>query len=173
MAKEKGKAAPHHTDEEKISLSKRICEIYETQHCTLDSACEAVGITSRSFYLWAAQISEISETYKKAKVKSEEHYFEERLKPKVMRSLEKLVEGQTYTETRREEGSGPQGPTFKTVETDVTVLPNPTSVIFAMKGIFKDRFAELSKTETTLTVVNGGDIDPKDFALLKQIAEKE
>lgn len=181
MAKTKGASSPHHTDEEKITLSKSICDIYETQNCTIDSACDSVGITSRSFYLWAAKISEISEMYKKAKSKSEDHFFEERLKPKVMRSLEKLIDGFNDEQAVEEDvvwqgviSKDDGGNVVKKMKvTRSNVAPNPTSVIFAMKGLFKERFAELSKTESTLTIVNGVEMSPDQYAQLKAIADKE
>lgn len=174
MAKAKGKSAPQHSEAEKIALSKKICEIYETQNCTLDSACEAVGITSRSFYLWAVQISEISETYKKAKSKAEEHFFEERLKPKLMRSIERLVDERDEEKEVLEELAyqGVKTGDSRKIVTKSKADPNVTAVIFAMKGLFKERFAELSKTESTLTIVNGAEMSPEDYAQLKAIADK-
>ena len=175
MAKAKGVGTPLHTEAEKIALSKKICEIYETQNCTIESACEAVGITSRSFYFWAAQISEISETYKKAKSKSEEHFFEERLKPKLMRSIERLISEREEEKEVIEElaHQGLKTGDVRSVKTKSKADPNVTAVIFAMKGLFKERFAELSKTESTLTIVNGAEMSPEQYAQLKAIADNE
>ena len=90
MGRVKGVAAPKHTDEEKIILAKQVCDLYESQNCTLDSACDEVGIKSRTFYLWAAQIADIAEFYKKAKEKADEFYWQELLRPKLKTSLQLL-----------------------------------------------------------------------------------
>jgi len=155
MAKAKGVPAPHHTDEEKIALSEKVCDLYETQNATLKSCCEAVGISDRSFYLWGAQISQIAERYKKAKDKSVEIYWDA-LREKAQKSLELLIEGTTYTERKEESGVGATGMISKTTETEIRVLPNPTSVIFALKGEFPGRFSD--KVQHT-----GKDGDPIKF----------
>jgi len=160
----KGKAQPKHNEKEKLDIGFRICELYESQWCTLESCCEAVGITSRSFYLWCIQLSELSERYKKAKDISEQSYFEELLKPKAMRSLQKLVEGfddeRTVLEDIVYQGVKVDGEK-KEVLTKTKVAPNPTSVIFAMKGVFPGKFKD-SLDHTTL----GQPIAVADFSKL-------
>jgi len=159
MGKTKGVASPAHTNEEKISLAKRVCEVYESQNCTLESACESVGIAWRTFYLWNAQIAEIAETYKKAKEKADEFYWQELLKPKLKTSLEVLVEG-FQDEQETEEDVYWQGVSIKDPDTGMPmrknkivrsrVAPNPTSVIFGMKVVFPD------KTKDGLDITSGG-----------------
>jgi hypothetical protein len=137
----KGNASILHTDEQKIAIAKAVCDLYESQGCTLQSACESAGISDRLFRYWCASFSEISELYKKAKSKSVEIYWD-RLRDKAQTSLERLVEGEKYTETKYETGTTSTGVINKTTETEVTVLPNPTSVIFALKGEFPERFVD-------------------------------
>lgn len=159
MGRVKGVAAPQHTTDEKISLSKRVCEVYESQWCTIESACLEAGVSESSFRLWCVQIEEIGEMYKKAKAKSEEHYFEERLKPKAMRSLEKLIDG-FEDEQEVDEDVVWQGIPVKDLETGAQlrknkvtrskVAPNPTSVIFGMKLVFPE------KTKDGLDITTNG-----------------
>lgn len=148
MGKLKGVAAPQHSEGEKIALAKRVCELYESQNATLKSCCESAGVSENTFYYWCAQIEEIKVLYKKAKEKSVEIFWD-RLREKAQTGLERLVEGETYTETRREVGVTSTGSIDKTTETEVRVLPNPTSVIFALKGEYPDRFADRGKTDLT------------------------
>lgn len=151
MGKIKGVASPLHSDEEKLVKAKLVCDLYESQWCTIESVCKEVGIGVSTFRLWAVQISEIGEMYKKAKAKSEQQYFEEHLKPKAMRSLERLIEG---FEDKQEvdEDVVWQGVMVKDVETNLPlrknkvthskVAPNPTSVIFGMKLAFPEKTKE-------------------------------
>ena len=163
MGKAKGVPAPQHTEEQKIALSEKVCELYETQNATLESCCEAVGISDGSFYLWCSKIGQIGERYKKAKQKNEDHYFEERLKPKLMTAMERLItdmdEEKAVTEELAHQGLK-TGDT-RTIITKTRREANPTAVIFGMKGVFPDKFAERTKTETTLTLVNGAEMTPE------------
>lgn len=173
MAKEKGNSEPKYTDADKILLGSEVCRLYESQNCTLESACKSVGISDRLFRYWCASLSELSESYKKAKSKSVEIYWD-RLREKAQTGLEILVEGLTYTETKYESGVTSTGSISKTTETEVKVLPNPTSVIFALKGEFPDRFSDKVKTDATVNLVsNGGEMTDAQFAALKAASEIE
>jgi len=175
MGRVKGAAAPQHTEKEKIALSIKVCELYETQNATIVSCCEAVGISNGSFYLWCEQIEEIGNRYKKAKQKVEHHYFEERLKPKLMTAMERLITDMEEEKIVEEElaHQGVKTGDTKKIVTKTKREANPTAVIFGMKGVFPDKFAERTKTETTLTVIGGGDMSPEKYAALKAIAENE
>ncbi len=150
----KGQKAPQHSHSEKIELAMAVCALYESQGCTLQSACEAVGMSDRVFRYWVSTVAEVADLYKKAKTKSVEIFWD-RLRDKAQDSLERLVEGQTYIETRHEDGVTSTGSINKTTTTDVTVLPNPTAVIFALKGEYPDRFADRAKTQATVNVIEG------------------
>ncbi len=159
MGKTKGVASPAHTQQEKVALAKRVCEVYESQNCTLESACESVSVKPSTFYLWCAQIGEIRETYKKAKESADEFYWNELLRPKLKTSLQKLVEG-FDEEQEVEEDVIWQGVMVKDEQTGLPmrknkitrskVAPNPTSVIFGMKVVFPD------KTKDGLDITSGG-----------------
>lgn len=173
MGRAKGVPSPLHTNEQKIALSEKVCELYETQNATIESCCEAVGISDGSFRLWCKQIDAIGERYKKAKEVSEAHYFEERLKPKLMTAMERLVtdmeEEKEVTEELAHQGLK-TGDTRK-ITTKTRREANPTAVIFGMKGIFPDRFAERTKTESTLTIHSGNELSAEQYAALKAIVD--
>ncbi len=168
MGKRKGIAAPQHTDEEKIMIAKQVCDLYESQWVTIESVCKEFGIGASTFRLWVVQIGEIGEMYKKAKVKSEEHYFEERLKPKAMRSLERLIEGFEDKQEVEEDvvwqgvmvkDSVTNLPLRKNKVTYSNVAPNPTSVIFGMKLAFPEK----TKDGVDITT-NGKDVGRSPLA---------
>lgn len=185
MGKIKGVAAPHHTLEQKLSLVRRACEVYESQWCTIESACESVGLSESTFRLWMVQNTEIAEIYKKAKAKSEENYFEERLKPKAMRSLEKLIDGfdekQEVEEDVYWQGVLMKGtddkPLRKNKVTKSRVAPNPTSVIFGMKMAFPERTKEGVDITTNGKEVGRGplaDLPIEDQAdILRKLLKKD
>ncbi len=137
----KGQKAPQHSHSEKIQLAMAVCALYESQGCTLQSACDSVGVSDRVFRYWVSTIAEVAEIYKKAKERSVEIYWD-RLRDKAQDGLERLVNGTVYTEIKNESGIGASGAISKTTETEVTVLPNVTAVIFALKGEFPGRFAD-------------------------------
>lgn len=169
MGKLKGIAAPQHSEEEKIRLSKQVCDLYESQNCTLESACNEVGIPMRTFHLWNAQIAEIAEYYKKAKENADEFYWNELLRPKLKTSLQVLVEGfQDVQEV--EEDVVWQGVMAKDSDgnalrknkvTRSHVAPNPTSVIFGMKVVFPEKTRD--RTDVT---TNGKEIGQSPFSTL-------
>ena len=144
MAKQKGIGTPHFSKESKAEAFESVCQLYETQHCSLDSACEAVGVSVSVFYLWKGQNAEFGERYKKAKERQEVHYWEEIIRPLSKTSLERLLRGETKIEYKKEplakEGylTGEE----KITVTESEILPNPTITIFTMKGFYPDRFIE-------------------------------
>lgn len=153
----KGVQQPKHTEDEKRALVEKICALYESQDSTIESCCAAVGITYRTFAYWYTADSELSEIYKKAKSKTDDVFWD-RLRPKAKRAIERLIEGETKTETKTESGDGPMGPSSKTTITQSEILPNSTVTIFAMKALYPDKFVERSE----LTGKDGKDLFPQD-----------
>lgn len=147
MAANKGESKPQHTDEQKRAIVERVCELYETQNATVESCCEAAGISDRLFRLWAGQSSEFSERYKKAKQKQDAHYWENVIRPLAKTSLQRLLEGEETQDIEIRDLSDKGLPTgFKATTTKQSrTLPNPTAVIFALKGEFPERFADRSE----------------------------
>lgn len=126
---------------------ERICALYETQHATIESCCEAVGINVRTFYVWISEDSQFSERYKKAKAQQDAAYWEEVIKPLSKTALQKLLQGGTRTEKKSEQGENANGSFSKDTESEIEFLPNPTAAIFALKGLYPEMFAERSKVE--------------------------
>lgn len=137
----KGEPEKKHTLEEKIDLSTKVCDLYSSQNATLKSCCDAVGVSENTFYYWTVHVEEVKELYKKAKESSTEIYWD-KLRQKAQKSLERLIEGEKYFETKSESGIAASGPIEKTTISEVVVLPNPTSVIFALKGEYPGRFSD-------------------------------
>lgn len=138
----KGHSGVTYTDEERMAFVVTVCDLYESQNATIESCCEAAGISYRVFRLWCTQNSQYAELYKKARDNQDQAFWEDIIRPKAKKSLLRLIEGEEYTETKDEDGSTPMGPVSKTTITKKVVLPNPTAVIFAMKGEYKDRFTD-------------------------------
>lgn len=150
----KGKQIKH-TDEQKREIVERVCELYESQNATIESCCEAAGVSRQSFSLWVVQNGELGERYKKAKEKQDEYFLEEIIKPKAKTGFERLLEGEETEDLEIRELSAYGLPTKDAngnVNTATTkkrskTLPNAPSVIFAMKGIYPEKFADRTKFE--------------------------
>ena len=131
----------HLTQDERLELVKKICDLYASEGGTIESTCEACGLSVNTFYLWTCKYTELKEIYKKSKELSDE-VFLEKLRPRAQKSLIRLVEGETYTKTKRETGTTATGGIDKMIVEEVMVLPNPTSVIFALKGVQHETFGD-------------------------------
>jgi hypothetical protein len=141
MAVKKGTSKTEYSKEAKAEIFKKVCDVYAASNSTLTNCCEALGISERLFRYWMDGNVDFSELYKKAKERSTEIYWD-RLREKAQTGLERLVSGETYTETRNEVMVGEKGTTTKNVDAEVIVMPNPTSVIFALKGEYPERFTD-------------------------------
>lgn len=166
----KGQKRTHHTDVEKLEVARKVCDLYGSQNATMESCCEACGITDRTFRLWAAQFSEISELYKAARIKADETFFD-MLQPKVKHALERLVNGHTYTETKIEKGEMPTGLVDKTTEVNVIIQPNPSAVIFLSKGLWPEMFAERQKVQHSGAIGSGIDVSKLTVEEKRQMIE--
>jgi hypothetical protein len=131
----------HLTQDERLELVTKICDLYASEGGTIESTCEACGLSVNTFYLWTCKYTELKDIYKKAKELSDE-VFLEKLRPRAQKSLIRLIEGETYTKTKQESGINAGGSFDKTVTEDVLILPNPTSVIFALKGVQHETFGD-------------------------------
>lgn len=147
MSAKKGEAKPEYTPEQKAEIIERICELYETQNATVESCCESAGISNRAFNLWVGQNAQFAERYKKAKQKQDAHYWENVIRPLAKTSLQRLLEGEETQDVEIRDLSDKGLPTgFKATTTKQSrTLPNPTAVIFALKGEFPERFADRSE----------------------------
>ncbi|TXH53472.1 MAG: hypothetical protein E6Q97_13190 [Desulfurellales bacterium] len=154
MATKKGSAKPQTKPEERGEVVERVCVLYESQHATLESCCQAAGIASRTFYEWLAENAEFAQRYKKAKTAQREFYWQEIIRPLAETGLEKLLKGQKLKTKTVEDLSfqgnltGERAATEKEVESS----PNPTAVIFTLKGLEPEMFADRSKVDQTTQV---------------------
>lgn len=147
-----------YTVDQKLDFVTRICEMYQSQNATIESCCEAVGITYRSFHLWCAANSDLSDLYKKAKQKQDLEYWENIIRPKAKRALERLIEGEERVETS--EDSAPNKDGLMVVKRKrilkSPISPHAAAVIFAMKGEYPDRFADRAQ----ITGKDGAELKP-------------
>lgn len=144
MPVKKGTSKPEYSHEEKAAIVERVCELYESQNATLESCCKAVGISYQAFNLWTVQFGDFGERYKKAKEKQDANYWENIIRPLTKTSLQRLLEGEETEETQiadlhfRGGLTKEKATTIKRGKTQ----PNPSAVIFTLKGLYPDMFAE-------------------------------
>jgi len=145
---------------EKIEVAGRICEQYATGLYTLESCCEAEGITYRTLRNWAEKISEISGSLKKAKIEADESSRQD-LREKARQGLRLKVTGHEVTEKRTfydEEGN-----VTKIIETTKYIPPSDTAIIFALTNADPDNFKHLRAVEVTGEVDEEPEYDFSDL----------
>ena len=136
------KKSPKYSLEEKSEIVSKVCDLYVSQNATIESCCDAVGVSYRAFRLWTVEHAHFAELYKKARQDQDKAYWEDIIRPKAKAGLIKLLEGGVKTETTTEEGVGPMGAVSKTVVKVSELLPNVTAVALAMNGEYKERFSQ-------------------------------
>lgn len=153
MGAKKGEPKPQHTEAQKREIVERVSKLYASQQSTLASCCEACGISPSVFYLWITENGEFGETYKKAKAKQDDVYWD-MLRPLAKSSLQRLLEGEETEDTELKDLSFQGVLTNQKAETVKRgkTQPNPTAVIFALKGLYPDMFADRHKIESDVTV---------------------
>ena len=181
MAAVKGQPKHHHTEEEKTEIVSRVCLLYQSQYATIESCCNAAGVSDRLFRLWCAENSEFSEMYKKAKEKGETAYWEELIKPLSKRALQKHLEIEVAED---ESDVVYQGVISKDPETNEPlkqrskkwVLPNPTITIFALKGLYPEKFSDkheiTGKDGAPLNPGTGSNLSVDELATLVALMKK-
>lgn len=162
MPVKKGEKKPEYSQDERANIVERVCALYESQNATIESCCQAEGISKSAFNLWCTQFGEFGERYKKAKTKADEHWFEEVLRPKAKRSAELLLELREVVDEkeddvffqgiRSEDDNG--NPVKKKTVSKSWQLPNATVTIFSLKGAMPDKF----KDRVEHTGADGGPI---------------
>lgn len=157
-----------------------ICGLYESQQSTIESCCNSVGISDRLFRLWCAGNSEFSERYKKAKQNQETDYWENVIKPLQKRALQKHLEVEVSEEENEVVYQGVKAVNLETNE-PVTqkskkwVLPNPSVLIFSMKGTYPDRFSDKQEVKHSGEIKTGFNVDKlsnKEAEALLALLEK-
>lgn len=179
MPTNKGEKMKHHTPEEKAALVQMICELYESQNATIESCCEASGISEPTFRLWMSQNTEFKERYKKAKEVQEDNYWEDIIKPLQKRALQKHLEVEMSHEQSEVVYQGVKAkdefgqPLIQ--YSSKAVLPNPSVLIFSMKGTYPDKFADKQEVKHSGAINTGFDVSRlsgKEAAALLQLMEK-
>lgn len=123
------------SDDEKFELVKRICDHYTNHNQTIESVCEAHGISQRTFTGWCNDNSDFAELYKKAKEFGTQ-CRKDLLREKAVSGIELLIQGFHTTETEVDEMFDKRGNLIgKRVKTKKRfIAPNPTAIIFALKN---------------------------------------
>ena len=158
----KGQPLPKYTPEQRREFVERVCELYETQNATIESCCKAVGVSAPAFRLWVNESSENSERYKKAKANQDAHYWQDIIRPLTKTSLQRLLEGEETQDTEVRDLSdkgiltGQQATTVKLSKTQ----PNATAVIFALKGLYPDMFADRQLVNMKVENMEGKTLTP-------------
>lgn len=153
-----GESKPHYSPDEQAAIVEKVCQYYESQQCTIESAAEAAGISYRVFKLWTAKNSDFAERYKKARIQQDDDFWMNIIRPKNKTGIERLVTGERAIERKiKKEMKKNEEGEFEFVETEETItdreiLPNATVTIFVAKGIFPDRFADRTKNEHEVNV---------------------
>lgn len=121
--------------EDRREKVERICELYSAGGVTIESCCEEVGITVRTFWNYTDQNSDFADLYKKAKEKHAK-IGKEGIREKAEDNLSKLISGFWIEETEVEELFSRTGQlSGKRVKSKKKFIPpNVTAVIFALKN---------------------------------------
>lgn len=159
----------------KLRLAQLICEKYATNKYTIESCCDSEGVPYRTFNSWTTKgkkgyVAEVEEFYKNALDKKSETNRGE-LKEIALSSFRRLISGEEYEEKStiiRVDPSGEGGQIREVKKTIKKIMPNPASVIFALKNLdpehFKDKqdinvsmdpFTELMKAAAESEEENG------------------
>jgi len=171
----KGTSKPEYSQEERAAIVERVCELYESQNATLESCCKAAGISYQAFNLWVVQNGDFGERYKKAKAKQDVHYWQDIIKPLTKTSLQRLLEGEETQDVEVKDLSDkglPTGYTAKTVKSSKT-QPNPSAVIFTLKGLYPDMFAERNVIDLKTDAPRIEAITPDQIAAIDKILNGE
>lgn len=175
MSAQKGKSKPEYTAEQKAEIVERVCSLYETQNATVASCCGMAGISDRLFNLWVAQSSEFSERYKKAKERQDKNYWENIIRPLAKTTLQRLLEGEEITDTELRDLSdkgkltGDKAQTVKTGRTQ----PNATALIFALKGLYPEMFADRALLNVKTEAMEPKEITPEMIAQIDRLLSGE
>ena len=129
-------------------MVKRITDLIESDDYTVSEICKRVGIGESTYYEWQADENktEFAEAIKKAQEKRLEVF-----RMAARRGLRMLLEGKEWEETTTEgmlkkEADGKES--FKTTKAKRVkkfIMPNAVSVIFALKNLDPDNFADVFK----------------------------
>lgn len=161
------------TDEQKIEISKYVCEVYAKDQHTIKSVLEEFGIKSEAtFFNWQNQIEEIKEIYKEAGEQKNKIYFS-RLKERARTALEDRVTGKTIIlksfkqrkltakEAEFYEVDMNESDIVEQTVKEVFIQPSDTAIIFALTNKDGKNFQR--------TPDGSGDTDDFDIPLIEWV----
>lgn len=130
----KSSGTKRHTND-KLSLAKQICDLYGEGNFTIESCCNECGIEYRTFHIWMAENSDISEIYKKAK-ENHSKATKERIREKAQTALERALTTYHVDESEVEEMFDKKNRLVskKVRAKKKAVNPNVAAIIFALKN---------------------------------------
>ena len=137
-------------------LVTKICKLLASDDYTVTEIAKIVSINPCTYHEWVKTKPE----FKKAIEDAEEQRFQT-FKKAARSGLMTLLKGKEYDETTTEwVDDGKNKPKIKSKRTvKKFIMPNPTSVIFALKNLDKDNFRDTFSNE--LTGRDGGPIQHK------------
>lgn len=120
--------------------------MYESQQATLESCCEAVGISRTTFFLWRSEFEQIELRYKKAVATQDKNFWQDIIRPLSKRAIQRHLEHEADYEEKEVVWQGVKvkdeagNPVLQA--TRKAALPNPTVAIFTAKGLYPEMFVE-------------------------------
>lgn len=148
----KGRKSPSLTKDQIISKSKIICDHYAAGEDTIESVCKALRVQYRTFKVWGARFSEVSELYIDAK-KTKQDLDPAHLKRLAKSALRKKLEGYEDDETATREivpdEQNPQGPpkVSKTKITRRKYQPDSALIKFALINLDPEHYRDTQEHE--------------------------
>lgn len=143
-------------------LVAKICQLIESDDYTITEICQKVNISRETFNVWKRDKPEFSD----ALLKSEDIRLEV-FRGAARSGLLTLLQGKEFEEVITEyvEGKadkdGVSKPKIKSQrKVKKFILPNPTSVIFTLKNLDSDNFADILRQESRQVDKDGNDVKP-------------
>lgn len=146
-------------------IVEKICSLIASDDYTVAEICKQVGINRDTYFAWKTEKSDFSDSIKKAEAERLETF-----KKAARSGLLTLLNGTQYDEEQTEYGSkvGTDGEVTTYVKarkvTTKFILPNPTSVIFALKNVDNENFKDIFSQEHSGSIATDLIIKGEKFA---------
>jgi hypothetical protein len=158
----------HHKPEQKLEISKKICDAYSEGNVTIVSCIEAQGINDSTWLIWRSENKEIQKLYDEAKQKVKD-YRRKQLKLLAMNALHKIVKGHSKDELHQEvepifdnDGNEIGTKTIKMKRVKKYYPPNPTAVMFVLRALepttYRDALPSANSEKQTF-LIGGKEIE--------------
>ena len=141
---------------------KRICDLHKKDSFTVTEICEDIGIAESTYYKWLSTKVEFSDAVEQAK-----QQFKDELLPDARKSLKKLVQGYTVTETRTVTAdTGKKSEEGKAIvkvkehtKTEKHFQPSLGAVTFALTNADPDNWKNRQDTNVSADVTLKSELD--------------